>query len=50
MTEGQSRHSKLQFKDVEEMLEGGYSKSTRMMNGIGVDRCKRDMNILEILQ
>lgn len=32
------------------MLEGRYSSSTRITNGIGVNKCKRDMNTVDVVQ
>lgn len=32
------------------MLEGRYSSSTRIMNGIKVSKCKRDMDTVDIDQ
>lgn len=32
------------------MLEGRYSSSTRIMNGLGVNKCKRDMNTVDVVQ
>lgn len=32
------------------MLEGRYSSSTRIMNGIEINNCERDMGIVDVVQ